>query len=121
MKPTHTYRIRQTLRTILQSAAAAGNRLYSRFEHCTEQHPLLTPASLALILNLIIEMLGRRSVIDGIAHLLLHPHAHIRQPLDVIYFQHRDFRPHRGAGVDGRDGITFHYLFSSGRLAAATD
>ena len=50
------------------------NRIYSCFEHATVRRPFLTPAIIALSLNLIIEMLGRRSVIDGFAHLFLHPY-----------------------------------------------
>ena len=77
MKSTIANRIRQTAKTLLHAAAAAGGNLYARFERYTWERPLLTPAVLALILNLIIEMLGRRSVIDGIAHLFLHPYIFI--------------------------------------------
>ena len=62
--------LKQCLHTVCKSA----NTLYIKFQQCTEHRPLLTPVTLALSLNLIIEMLGRRSVADGLAHLLLHPY-----------------------------------------------
>ena len=62
--------LKQCLHTVCKSA----NTLYIKFQQCTEHRPLLTPVTLALSLNLIIEILGRRSVVDGLAHLLLHPY-----------------------------------------------
>ncbi len=62
------------IQAILKTFGSAVNRGYSRFQQSTEQHPLLTPTILALILNLIIEMLSRRSIIEGLAHLVLHPY-----------------------------------------------
>ncbi|MBE6658988.1 MAG: hypothetical protein E7604_11185 [Ruminococcaceae bacterium] len=68
-------RVLRAVKSFFSPIAAAINALYSRFEQCAEERPLLTPAILALLLNLLIEMLGRRSVIDGAAHLLLHPYV----------------------------------------------
>ncbi len=68
-------RILHTAKNRLRSLCTAANTVYTRFEHSTVRHPLLTPAILALALNLIIEILGRRSVIDGLTHLVLHPYV----------------------------------------------
>lgn len=67
-------RILSALKQHLHTAGTCANTLYTKFQQCTVSHPILTPAVLALSLNLIIEMLGRRSVVGGLAHLLLHPY-----------------------------------------------
>lgn len=77
MKSTSDNNKPHPIKSILHTVGAAINRAYALFQQSTERHPLLTPAVLALSLNLIIEMLGRRSVIDGLAHLLLHPYVFV--------------------------------------------
>lgn len=59
----------------LHHIAAIVNAIYSKFEQAAATRPILTPTILALILNLVIEILGRRSVMEGLAHLVLHPYV----------------------------------------------
>lgn len=72
------------LRRAAKTAAHACSTAYAHFEQYTEQKPLLTPAVLALSLNLLLEILGRRSVIAGLAHLLLHPYIFFINALIVF-------------------------------------
>ena len=67
--------MKYTPKQLLHRAAASADALYVRFQRCAETRPLLTPTVLALSLNLIIEILGRRSLLAALSYLVLHPYV----------------------------------------------
>jgi len=74
----------QTLRRLPAAIASAVGTCYVRFAHCMETHPLLTPILLSGAVNLLLEILGRRSVLQGFSHLFLHPYIFFINALIVF-------------------------------------
>ena len=81
---TEKSKILQFPHRFLKKLISACGSAYSRFERCSEQKPILTPAVMALAINLILEMFGRRSVTGGLAHLLLHPYIFLINALIIF-------------------------------------